>query len=312
MEADSHIGTSRNERVLRRAELSAQINATGDEDDSTLRAAQIYFTGRKIGADKNSNVLPSSVRELEISAQDMRETLDMLATPAGMHPQDTYVMSKSNRDHALTLREHLREVESILSRIEDRIYLFLVRTEAQLLLGRTSSDIFERARTFVDSKLAELAPEPLEQFQAAYKRLQEGDIEARSHALTSCRRIIKTVADLVYPPKKEPVKGFDGKERILNAEKYIGRLLQYITETIGPHGSAKVVSATLESLGRRLTNLNELSSKGVHADITADEADMCIIQTYLLIGEVLRYREGNFALIDEDLAAGENPNPIQD
>lgn len=130
MEADSHIGTSRNERVLRRAELSAQINATGDEDDSTLRAAQIYFTGRKITADKDSNVLPSSVRELEISAQDIRETLDMLATPAGMHPQDTYVVSKSNRDHALTLREHLREVESILSRIEDRIYLFLVRTEA--------------------------------------------------------------------------------------------------------------------------------------------------------------------------------------
>lgn len=51
------------------------------------------------------------------------------------------------------------------------------------------------------------------------------------------------------------------------------------------------MAAQLTDLGNRLDALNVAGSKGVHADVTGAEADQCIIQTYLLIGDFLRLAE---------------------
>jgi hypothetical protein len=45
-----------------------------------------------------------------------------------------------------------------------------------------------------------------------------------------------------------------------------------------------------------MTVFDALASKGVHATVTAAEVDTCVIQTYLMVGEVLRLRSGRSAL----------------
>lgn len=85
--------------------------------------------------------------------------------------------------------------------------------------------------------------------------------------------------------------GLDGKSRVLNDAMFVNRLLQYVAETVGKHENGAVVQATLGDVDERLRALNELASKGVHADVTSYEVDTCVVQTYLVVADVLRIRE---------------------
>jgi len=72
---------------------------------------------------------------------------------------------------------------------------------------------------------------------------------------------------------------------------FVNRLVQYVAETVGKHANGAVVQAALEDVGARLGALNDLASKGVHADVTTYEVDTCVVQTYLVVADVLRIRE---------------------
>jgi hypothetical protein len=60
---------------------------------------------------------------------------------------------------------------------------------------------------------------------------------------------------------------------------------------VGKHENGGVDQATLEHLGARLHALNELASKGVHGEVEAYEVDTCVVQTYLVIADLLGIRE---------------------
>jgi hypothetical protein len=44
-------------------------------------------------------------------------------------------------------------------------------------------------------------------------------------------------------------------------------------------------------VGKRVAAVNELANKGVHADIGEYEVDSCVVQTYLVVADLLRIRE---------------------
>ncbi len=86
------------------------------------------------------------------------------------------------------------------------------------------------------------------------------------------------------------VKGADGVDRVMSEDKYRNRLWQFISDNV-PHDNARrLAQASLNEIGERLDILNGLASKGVHADVTAAEVDQCVVQTYLLAGDLLRLR----------------------
>jgi hypothetical protein len=235
------------------------------------------------------------------SVEATRDTFKRMAhestqLPEGMHPVDIY-MKEQDREKARSIAMRAAaEYESVLARIATRVHDFLSRTEQQLIFGQANADIFERNRQYVERRLSEIAPQALEQFAAARRRAAEGDAESRSHALTSCRRILKEIADVVYPPRPDPVIGKDGKKRDLSEQKYIARLWQFVADNVGGHAAGDLVLAEVDSLGRRIDRLYALSSKGVHDQIEQHEVDLGIIQTYLVVGDVLRIAESSSAL----------------
>ncbi|MBN1594273.1 MAG: hypothetical protein JW941_13600 [Candidatus Coatesbacteria bacterium] len=188
---------------------------------------------------------------------------------------------------------------AVITRIRQRVHAFLSETERQLAFGQLNSDIFEQNRLYVDSRLQKIAPDILEKFASAYKRLGEGDSEARSQALTSCRRILKSLADHLYPATHQPVKCADGKERKLTDDKFINRLLQFIAEKVKGRTSGDLLLADLEDLGGRLEKVHDLSCKGVHAEISSLETNQCVIKTYLLLGDILRLAEEGSGLYSD-------------
>jgi hypothetical protein len=176
----------------------------------------------------------------------------------------------------------------LIERIRFRIYSYLCRVETELNFSRTGQEIFEQHRRRVDRFLSDLATDVLEQFTAAYRRMSEGDIEARTHALTSCRRILKSVADVAYPARSQPVIDRSGKSRDVSDEKYVNRLWLFLGDA-GVGGTlASSMRATVTDTGNRIDALYELACKGVHAEVSNEEVEWCVVQTYLLAGEILR------------------------
>jgi hypothetical protein len=220
-------------------------------------------------------VLVGSIGELQRSQQ----RLDM---EAGREPDLV---------QRLTLQARSDMDVEVLDRIRARTFAYLCRVETDLSVAVITERIFERHRARVDLLLRDVASEVLERFAAAYRRAAEGDAEARSQALTSCRRILHAVADVVCPPQAEPVLDVDGKKHDLTADKYVNRILHFLSDASIGDTVTSSMHATLDEVGKRLDRLNELGSKGVHNSASVQELEWCVIQTYLIAGEVLQLKD---------------------
>lgn len=188
----------------------------------------------------------------------------------------------------LIMEQRASLAAEILERIRFRVYSYLCRVEAELNFSATSQDVFEQHRRRVDLCLSDVASDVLEQFTAAYRRMGEGDIEARTHALTSCRRILKSVADVVYPAQQQPIVGRSGTSRDVSDDKYVNRLWQFLDEALEKETVRKSIHTTLADVGNRIDKLYDLACKGVHSEVSIAEVEWCVVQTYLLAGETLR------------------------
>ncbi|OBB90717.1 hypothetical protein [Mycobacterium sp. 852002-40037_SCH5390672] len=183
-------------------------------------------------------------------------------------------------------------LKNVLAKIRQAVHDYLVATEEELESGRADSKFFDQVYGRINSLLSKYAPEAAVNFVAAQERVSSNDDEAISHALTSCRRMIKSLADSLYPATNEEIVGTDGVPRKMTDDAYKNRLLKFVQDNIGKHKSGAVLQAVIGDLGNRLGALDALASKGVHAKPTLEEAHTCVLQTYLLAGDLLAIAEG--------------------
>ena len=270
---------------------------------------QAWLSGRSVREVNDDGTLVNkdtycslSVPEIEGHIERLLTEVDSKVPPPGMHPLDLYNTEAAYSKVRTILRLRAEELSTVLKRIEHRVHEFLSITEKQLAYGQINSDIFERNRQYVDSRLRVIAPESLEQLVVAYRRVEEGDSEAGSHALLSCRRVLKSLADRLYPARKEPIIGSDGQERRLTDDKYIARLWQFVAERVKGRTAGDLLLAQVNDTGNRIDRLYDLDNKGVHADVTEFEVNQAVIQTYLLVGDILRLVDQDSALYSEDSA----------
>jgi hypothetical protein len=86
-------------------------------------------------------------------------------------------------------------------------------------------------------------------------------------------------ANAVYPPRAEPAR--IGEEEIeVGADKTRNRLRVYVYERVGSGSRYKRLNQAIRSLYDR-------ASTGIHADVDIGEARALVLQTYLLLGEIL-------------------------
>lgn len=276
-----------------------------EEQFSDLRARQLaaYLDERRCRTmdakgqltDKG-DISPHSVEELEDRLNYLQTTADSSVPPPGLHPVDLYFVDREKGQVRAVASAIAQDTRAVLSKIRQRVHDFLSITEKQLIYGQINSDIFEQNRKYVDLRLAQIAPDALEKFVVVYRRMGEGDAEARTHALTSCRRILEALADSVYPASETKVKGPDGKERLLTQEKYISRLWQFVADKVGQKTSGELLLSEIVDLGNRVDKAYGLACKGVHAEVSAFEVNQCVIQTYLAVGDILRLYDQTSAL----------------
>ena len=154
-----------------------------------------------------------SVGQIERELALINKVYDDHKVPENLTQIDTYFAAQSIESGKAKLIPQLQMLPGILERIKSSVHTFLVATEAELNQGQWESPLFLRAQRYIDESLQALAPEALSSFQGARDRLYDGGPEELSQALTSCRRMIKAVADALYPPTNTVITGDDGRKR---------------------------------------------------------------------------------------------------
>lgn len=69
---------------------------------------------------------------------------------------------------------------------------------------------------------------------------------------------------------------------------YRNRLTTWVHERTGRSNHARVLASNLVTLGTRLKSLDDLASKGVHADHSQAEVESCVSWVYMLAADLLR------------------------
>lgn len=146
---------------------------------------------------------------------------------------------------------------------------------------QTSLDILREA---VDNKLLDLAPELAEKLMIAFRSVSSTNPEEWSHALTTCRRFIEGLADVLFPPVEEKING-----RLLGKPQYINRLWAFMDKAIESESNRELAKAHVDYLGSYLHQAHKLSNKGVHVGLDRMEAIKAVFHTYMLVADILDY-----------------------
>ncbi|MCF7816249.1 MAG: hypothetical protein K9M54_00065 [Kiritimatiellales bacterium] len=177
---------------------------------------------------------------------------------------------------------------ALFAGLKAAIHSYATDTLISLEFGDVAESIFDQLRYDVDTFVRSRSPKAAEKLVAISERMAEGNPEACAEALTSCRRLLMTIADSVSPPSEIDWTDRSGKKRKVGAGDYKNRLIAFIESKIVSDGTRSLLENDLEHLCSRLDAIYDKSCKGVHAEITFEESRLTIVQAYIFIGEVAR------------------------
>jgi len=170
------------------------------------------------------------------------------------------------------------------------VHQYVLLKHYELKFSGISDDIFSRLRTRVDSAVGKSIPESINKFSSVYNNLLSENPEDWSNAVHSCRRILRDLADSLFPPREDKVikEGKKSKTIKLGQDNYINRLIAFIESKTSSEKFTTIVGSHLHFMGDRLDSIVEASHKGTHHTITTkEEADRYVIYTYLIVGDIL-------------------------
>jgi hypothetical protein len=243
--------------------MMADPSLWADPSGPVEEAFTIYAGARAITEDPNKGKIDGR------GLAEIEALLTGVGADQGLDPQQKLQLTT----HLLGIRERVRHT----------IFAALCEWERQMTYANVNERIFERFRSRVDGLLAQGAPAVLDQFGAVYRRPREATkdptaplTEDLAQAVTTCRRILKAVADHLLPgvPGDTTEAGVS-----LNDAAYRNRIYEFIKENVASEATSDTVKAALGGLYERFTALDKLANKGVHAELGAHEAELCAIST---------------------------------
>ena len=255
------------------AEAAKQFGNRSDSQDEALSGQDITVTiHRESLPSIEDHLLPMMDDRLAKSATT-RRTLEQQAKRFG-RKLDPALWAKSDE----ATRGRLVTLASVAKKVRRQLHGFAVSAFHRFAFDEVANAIFERHRNSVDTILTQTAPEVIEKIPAIYDRLVNGDSEAVSQAMSSCRRMIAAFADIVYPAQQDSDRE-GGTEHTLKQSAVLNRIQQYMKERIAS-------GSRIDRLNKTLRGLYERVSAGMKSDITAEEAQSLFILTYMTLGEI--------------------------
>ena len=174
-------------------------------------------------------------------------------------------------------------VTEIINSVKNKTCAFLDELILELEYGNMPENIFEEIRQEVDEKFMQLCPDAIKKLVVIYPQLDNNEDVIYSQIASTCRQVIKDVADALYPVQLDD-KG-KNKNPELSDNKYLKRIYDGIQSTSGK----KLFESMDKYVYEFLRSLNNYASKGDHSEFKKSDAKRCVIYTYILLGDILHY-----------------------
>ena len=171
-----------------------------------------------------------------------------------------------------------------LNYIKNAAYKYLSELHDKLKFSGTITSSFDLLKNAVDDRLLDLDQEIAEQFMLAFKSVSSDNKEEWSHALTTCRRLLESLADKLYPASELKIGN-----RTFKQNQFVNRLWQFMNEAIQSDSNKLIAQTHVDYLGLWLEKTNKLANKGVHDEVTQLEATKAIFHIYLMLADLLDY-----------------------
>lgn len=178
-------------------------------------------------------------------------------------------------------------LQELINGVTNRLLEFINNLSIEVGYGGVPSSIFEEIRSQVDVKLVTISPDATNKLKVSYENLAGGNNEEDWAQVTlGCRRLMKDVADALFPPQDEPYTDKSGKSHNVKDDDYKNRLLAFFDKRTSS-GEREFIMAEIQHLCSLLDQVYELSNKGIHDKISKIDAHRCMVYTYLLLGDIL-------------------------
>lgn len=191
-----------------------------------------------------------------------------------------------------TYVKNISTCQQRLSKLKAQYYEYALKKQIEITFGNIATDIFSRYRERVDNYFAELSEETIVMLKAIDGRLESGNEEEYSQALTTCRRLFDLTASDLFKKhfssyESNMYKTKSGKEIDITGD-HTKNKLSAIIELLEEKSTDKtLVGSNIAYLLDWIEKLTSLQSKGVHNKISRNDAERCIIQTYICLGNIL-------------------------
>jgi hypothetical protein len=179
---------------------------------------------------------------------------------------------------------YVYNINSHLSYINKYCYSYISSLIDKLKYSGTVKSSFDLLKDAVDDKFLEINPELAEQLMLAFKAISSNNKEEWSQALTTCRRLLESLADNLYPANDKVINN-----RTFKQNQYVNRLWQFMHEAIQSDTNKTLAKAHVDYLGSWLERNNKATNKGVHDEVTQLEATKFVFHIYLMLADLLEY-----------------------
>jgi len=181
------------------------------------------------------------------------------------------------------------KMQTLLENITDRCLFFLNKVINELQYGGAVEYLMEEIRRKTDEKLATLDTTITDESHSLFSNLTSTNPADWTKVGHSCRKILKLLADIVFPPSNEKYTAKDGKSFEVQEPNFINRLCAFLDQKCSGEERKLMVAETgyLESY---LTQTVAYAQMVEHnPSIEKFHADLLAIHTYLVASEILRH-----------------------
>jgi hypothetical protein len=237
--------------------------------------------------EQDQNVLGMGVAELSRDIENMEKMIEDLQLPPGLGEYDAAAFTDRNVRIKGQMRLKIRACHEVLERIRTRCFNYATRAESQLKAETHTSDLLGSLQRDVHNFYAENCDPAYQSLRKAASLLGSSNAEDHALLLTCVRRAVRAAADYHYPPRAEPVTCSDGKVRDLGDEQYLNRLHELCVQQFDSNSSTSLLRSEFEHLAVFVRRLNDVASKGVHAQVSALEARQGLVGVYMFLSNVI-------------------------
>lgn len=236
--------------------------------------------------DEKRTILRVAAGDIEPELEQWRATLSDLTPPSGLMPFDAAAFHDAANRQRSEIRLRMTALNTIKARLKTRCLNYAIQIEKQLASQDRNQMFLWSVQNDVNNYFKERGQDVFHKLQKASILATSTNSEDAALLLTEVRRTLKAAADHFYPPQTEPVICSDGKERLLNDDRYLNRLSEYLATKIPPSTARELAEAELALLDAFMRRLNDLASKGVHAAVSQAEARQGLVGMFMFLSTI--------------------------